>query len=94
MQSQIILYCKELIDKNNQKDLQQYIDQLIYNTDYEDIHPNWQYIFQKIYLHACLKKRSIIVSWLENDIFKLFDSVSQIALRQSFKYGHYLLNKK
>jgi hypothetical protein len=43
----------------------------------------WEYIFEKIYLHAALKKQKDICSW----------PIQQMGLRQMFPYAKYLLNK-
>ena len=56
--------------------------------------PDWINIFQKIYLRACVKKHIDIANWLQHTIFPQFDPIQQIALRQVFSYGRYLLNKK
>ncbi len=52
----------------------------------------WDYIFQKIYIHACLKKRKGIAEWLKEHFTNL-NPISQIALRPIFSYGKYLSNK-
>ncbi len=52
----------------------------------------WDFIFQKIYLHAALKKQKAICEWLDT-IFTEFDPIQQIALRQMFPYARHLLNK-
>ena len=54
---------------------------------------DWQRIFLKVYLHACLKKQKEIVDWL-TEVYENFDSISKIALRQIFPYGKVLLSKK
>ena len=66
------------------RDLQQY--------EYEQ-HPDWIYLFQKIYIHACLKKHVAIAEWLKKTIYPQMDPVHQIALRPVFPYGRYLLRK-
>jgi hypothetical protein len=48
-------------------------------------------LFQKVYLHACLKGQRGIVEWLQNFVFPTLDPIQQIALRQGFAYGRYLL---
>jgi len=53
----------------------------------------WEFIFQKIYLHAALKKQKHICEWLDT-IFVEFDPIIKIGLRQMFSYANYLLNKK
>ena len=49
------------------------------------------WLFQKVYLHACLKGRREIAEWLQNDAFPTLDPIRQIALRQGFAYGRHLL---
>jgi hypothetical protein len=56
----------------------------------EDI--DWTTLFKDCYLHACLKKKPRIAAWFE-EVFKEFDPIAQIALRQTFSYGRYLLRK-
>jgi len=50
-------------------------------------------LFQTVYLHACLKKKRDIATWLETTVFPSMDPIQQIALRQVFSYGKYLLKK-
>jgi hypothetical protein len=52
----------------------------------------WDYLYQKIYLHACLKKRRKFVEWMDT-LFEGLDPIEKVALRQMFAYGRYLLNK-
>jgi hypothetical protein len=59
-------------------------------SDLEDL--PWDYVYQKIYLHACLKKRKRFVDWLDS-LFEFLDPIEKVALRQMFAYGRYLLNK-
>jgi hypothetical protein len=81
-----LTFCKKLIEKENLEGLQEY-----YMEHLEENYP-WEYIYQKLYLHACLKKKVKIVEWL-GQLFPTFDPIQQIALRQMFFYGKYLLNK-
>lgn len=63
--------------------------------EYEyDQTPDWVYLFQKIYLHACIKKHRAIANWLQTTVFPQMDPIQQIALRQVFSYGKYILNKR
>ena len=79
--------CKNYINMNNFEDLKTYIPTLFeYNYD-------WPVLFQKIYLHACLKKNEPIATWLQTSIYPLLDPIQQIALRQVFPYGRHLLQK-
>ena len=50
----------------------------------------WDYVFQKVYLHAALKKQKHICEWLDI-LFMDFDPIIKIALRQMFSYANYLL---
>ena len=78
--------CKAMIEKDNLEGLQEY-----YMENQEENYP-WEYVYQKLYLHACLKKKEKIVEWLAQ-MFKQFDPIQQIALRQMIFYGKYLLAK-
>ena len=50
----------------------------------------WDFVFQKIYLHAALKKQKHICEWLDT-LYIEFDPIIKIALRQMFSYANYLL---
>ena len=79
-------FCKELIEKDNLEGIQEF-----YSEHSHETYP-WEYIYQKLYLHACLKKKTRIVEWMKG-LFPQFDPIQQIALRQMFSYGKYLLAK-
>ena len=80
---------KEIINRNALLELQEFYSEL----DLQDSTIPWDYVFQKIYLHACLKKKLEIKSWLER-IFLQFNPMQQIAIRQTFSYGNYLFHLK
>jgi hypothetical protein len=70
---------------NNLEELKTYVQTLFeYNYD-------WPTLFQKVYLHACLKKNHKIASWLQDEIYTIMDPIQQIALRHVFPYGKHLL---
>ena len=77
---------KSMIEENNLVDLQDYYLENS-NEPYA-----WEYVYQKLYLHACLKKKHDIVEWMKT-LFPTFDPIQQIAIRQMFSYGKYLLAK-
>lgn len=52
----------------------------------------WEYIFEKIYIHAALKKQPFICEWLEERFHQL-DPIQQIGLRHVFPYARYLLGR-
>jgi hypothetical protein len=66
--------------------------QAIYRELRTDEEIDWTSLFKDCYLHACLKKKPLIAAWFE-EVFKEFDPIQQIALRQTFAYGRHLLRK-
>lgn len=66
--------------------------QAMYSELRSDDEIDWTTLFKDCYLHACLKKKPKIAAWFE-EVFKEFDPISQIALRQIFAYGRYLSSK-
>jgi hypothetical protein len=86
---QYIQDLKQLINNGNLQVFQSYIHH-IYDNENE---PNFDlsYLFQKVYLHACLKRKRDIAEWLEKIAFTFLQPIQQIAIRQLFSYGHYLL---
>jgi hypothetical protein len=52
----------------------------------------WDYVFQKIYIHAALKKQKTICDWLDT-LFITFDPIIQIGMRQTFAYARTLLKE-
>ena len=83
---------KILINNDNLIGVQGYINELLVNDGEHLMDP--AYIFQKVYLHACLKKKKEIAEWLEKECFPLLSVIQQIAIRQCFPYGHVLLLKQ
>lgn len=88
MEKALISNCKDFINDGNLEGLKDYYSEL--QTLEYDYNPNWQYIYRQLYIHSCLKKKKDIADWFV-DMFPTFDLVSQIALRQIFPYGRYLL---
>lgn len=65
-------------------------------SDGNSVHSIWNrvpsdWLFQKVYLHACLKKKKLIVDWLLEVYNSDLDDMAKIALRQVFPYGRWLL---
>ncbi len=89
MADELIKPFKLYIDADNLEACQVYLAEL--REEYEGL--PWDYIFQKVYLHACLKKRVAIVEWL-NIVYTELDPIAQIVLRQVFPYGRHLLKLK
>ena len=83
--------CKYFITHDNLESLKELYEH--YYTDSESKDVAWDVVFKDIYIHACLKKRKDIVEWLD-EIYKEFDPIIKIGLRQMFPYAKYLYNKK
>jgi hypothetical protein len=92
MDTAIIQECRTHIEQSNLEYLQQYVCSLINNEELER-EPDWPFIFQKVYLHACLKGQQEIAEWLQTAMYPLMDPIQQIALRQIFPYGRHLLSQ-
>jgi hypothetical protein len=78
--------CKTMIEKDNLEGLQEFY------LENQGENYAWEYVYQKLYLHACLKKKHRIVEWMR-PLFDQFDPIQQIGIRQMFSYGKYLLAK-
>ncbi len=79
-------HCKTLIEEDNLEELQ-----VVYEEAKGEAFA-WEYVYQKLYLHACLKKKTEIADWMRG-LFSQFDPIQQIGIRQMFSYGNYLLRK-
>jgi hypothetical protein len=86
MSDTLIFVAKKYINDSNLTLLKEMFE----NCTQEEM--DWQHIYQKVYLHACLKKKTEIKVWLE-EVFETFDPISKIALRQIFPYGKWLYNR-
>lgn len=83
----VIHVCKTYI---NNKDAEGFTAFLLEIQDeYEGV---WDYIFKKVYIHACLKKNRAIVDILLQ-IYEELSEIERIAIRQVFPYGRHLLAK-
>jgi hypothetical protein len=85
---EIVGHFKRYIDNDSVESCRNYLMEL--QMEYEEL--PWDYIFQKVYVHACLKKRQTIIDWLMI-VYDSLDPIQQIAIRQVFSYGRYLLKK-
>jgi hypothetical protein len=91
MDNDIIANCKRHIERGDLPSLQGYYRELMIVEFPRE--PDWPYIFHRVYLHACLKGQGEIADWIHQGLFSLMDPIQQIALRQIFPYGRYLLSK-
>ena len=83
----IIHAFKEYINKKDAEGFESFLLEI--QDDYEGV---WDYIFKKVYIHACLKKNQPIVDILLKRYEELSE-IERIAIRQVFPYGRYLLAK-
>ena len=83
----IIHAFKEYINKRDTEGFQSFLSEI--QDDYDGV---WDYIFKKIYIHACLKKNQPIVDILLKQ-YEDLSEIERIAIRQVFPYGRYLLAK-
>ncbi len=81
---------KLYIDRGNIEACKSYTETFVAEAASEDYDVPWDYLFQKVYIHACLRKQKAIAEWLTT-MFESMDPISQIAVRQVFAYGKYLL---
>jgi hypothetical protein len=92
MDLDIIAEANQYINDGNLEELQSQVCRLIDSTELPR-EPDWPFIFQKVYLHACLKGKQQIADWLQKAMYPIMDPIQQIALRQIFSYGRHLLSK-
>ena len=90
MEIALLHECKEYINANKIEEFKEFYKELA-ESEFET-QPDWANLYQKVYLHACLKKRHQIAEWLET-LFTQFPPITQIAYRQLFFYGHVLLRR-
>ena len=89
IEEQLVAEIKPYINKGNLSGLKEKWIEYTCDTDFgREI--AWDFVFQKIYLHAALKKQSLICQWLD-EVFKELDPIQQIALKQMFAYARHLL---
>lgn len=88
MNASLLEECKAYINANKLEEFKEFYV-LLCESEF-DVSPDWPNLYQKVYIHACLKKRREIAEWLET-LFTQFDPITQIAFRQVFFYGRYLL---
>ena len=89
MTDMIVHVFKDYIKHQDINGFKEYLLEL--QETYEDM--DWSTIFQKVYIHACLKKYTPAVEFL-TEKFEDLDPITKIALRQVFAYGRYLQKKR
>lgn len=89
LEDHIVRTIKPFIEKGDLGALQEIWAEYKDNTEFPR-EVAWDYVFQKVYLHAALKKQRHLCAWLD-EVFLEFDPIVQIAMRQMFAYARYLL---
>ncbi len=88
IEDQVVRQLKDVINTGNFNEFINEWRDLRDDTDYgREI--AWDYIFQKVYIHACLKKAGNITEYLLKE-FQLFDPIQQIAMKPTFSYVKYI----
>ena len=85
-----VVNLKEIINRGGDLDwFKSYAEEVFHSVEDVDL----SYIFQKVFLHACLKKKPEIANWMREVCFPLMPEIEQISIRQCFSYGNFLLKK-
>ena len=83
----VIYVFKDYINKKDAEGFTTFLSEI--EDDYDGV---WDYIFKKVYIHACLKKNQAMVDILLKQ-YEGLSEIERIAIRQVFPYGRYLLAK-
>jgi len=76
---------KDAIDKDDLKAIEEIYESL----DFNDGRIPWDYVFQKVYLYACLKKKQKFIAWFEN-IYHQFNPIQQSGIKHTLNYGRFI----
>lgn len=88
---ELVREIKSFIDNDDIYEIERiYREELSTNTDNN---LNLGYIYQKAYLHACLRQNRGIVEFLK-PLFGMLSPIDQMTIRPMFSYGDFLLRKK
>jgi hypothetical protein len=82
---------KRIIDSGSLDDVRESVYEWIQETNEHTL--AWDYVILKTYLHACLRKKEEIATWIAENGEKLLDPVQWIAIRQMIPYGRGLLSR-
>jgi hypothetical protein len=88
MEKQIVDDFKHIINTGDLYEFQELVQNYL---ESEDVIA-WDYVFQKVYLHAALKKREDITKFMDT-LYPRLSAVDQIHIRQMFSYARHLLKK-
>lgn len=91
LQKDIIKESKYYIDIYDLGELQNLYKRIIFSDT--DVNLNKPFIFKEVFLYACKKMDKAVISWMM-EVYKTFDEVSKIGLRQTFFYGKYIIRSQ
>lgn len=78
---------KHYIKHDMYTQIQDYYDEIL--THKAEYRINYEYVFQKVYLFACIKRKEEVVKFMF-DIYKTMSLLDRIGLRPTIIYGKYL----
>ncbi len=76
-------------DGNRIEYLEMILNDLISAQSEQEYRLNFEWLWMKVYLHACCKRKHQIKEWLVQ-VYQSFDEVTKIALRPTLVYGKYI----
>ena len=91
LEDHIVSTIKPIVNKGDLDSLKEIWIEYRDNTEFPR-EVAWDYVFQKVYLHAALKKQAHLCTWMD-EVFQGFDPIVQIGMRQMFAYARVLLKK-
>lgn len=80
---------KRTIDNGSLEDVCETVYEWIQETDENTV--AWDYVILKTYIHACLRKKADIATWIAENGEKILGPAQWIAIRQMIPYGQRLL---
>ena len=87
-----IEHCSVLIKENNTIELNQFYNELIKKNS--NINFDIGYIYQKLFLKACLYGSKEILEWFLDIYINKMSFITRITHKHALVYGKYLIQKK
>jgi len=89
MNRNIVRTAKRYVEENNTIMLKNMYKEI--STMDSEYNVNIPSIFKDIFLHACLRGETEVITFLMRFYFE-FDDITQVLLRQMFPYGKYIMS--
>ena len=87
----IVRQGKACIEKEGLSDFAEFVSDVY--TEHFSPEPAWPYIVQKLYLHACLKKKADIAKFIEDLVVANQNRLWFVGWKETVAYGKTLLAK-